>query len=301
MATPDVGVLAEVGFSSYSKAVGGKTHDGKNIPSWSDILENSPVIAAGWNAAVEAILWARLEMTVDTGECSLCRKRVPVEDLTEAFESTVCYRCAVPEYAGLLKVWKEKVAGVTSKADRAQAELTSVRTDLARANSALSEALSADDRWTEWAMLYVSMRMPGPVATDKMLRDGLDGLLKEGAESCRQAQTLIAERDEALERAEKTSLWSSQLYERVKIAEAEVGAAVRQEPDVLSPELRQEAIAQAGPFGTEPTVEVLVQHLLRRIKETDGLADLFTKRVKVLQKLRKVERKARKLGVVWNS
>jgi hypothetical protein len=42
----------QIAFEAYSKAMGGKTYDGKAIPWWSDLSEE---VQAGWEAAAKAV------------------------------------------------------------------------------------------------------------------------------------------------------------------------------------------------------------------------------------------------------
>lgn len=44
--------LGQIAFEAYSKAMGGKTYDGKNIPHWNDL---SAQVQKGWTAAARAV------------------------------------------------------------------------------------------------------------------------------------------------------------------------------------------------------------------------------------------------------
>lgn len=54
-AEPSREQLAEVAFAAYGAAVGGKTYDGKPIPPLATIRENTPRVAAAWEAAAGAV------------------------------------------------------------------------------------------------------------------------------------------------------------------------------------------------------------------------------------------------------
>lgn len=54
-AAPTREELAEVAFAAYGESVGGKTYDGKPIPPLATIRENTPRVAAAWEAAAEAV------------------------------------------------------------------------------------------------------------------------------------------------------------------------------------------------------------------------------------------------------
>lgn len=54
-AEPSREQLAEVAFAAYGAAVGGKTYDGKPIPPFATIRENTPRVAAAWEEAAGAV------------------------------------------------------------------------------------------------------------------------------------------------------------------------------------------------------------------------------------------------------
>lgn len=55
---------AKLAFDAYSKAVGGKTFDGRPIPQWEDVGET---VRAGWIAAANAVVerWANEDLDRD--------------------------------------------------------------------------------------------------------------------------------------------------------------------------------------------------------------------------------------------
>lgn len=47
--------LGRVAFEAYSAEAGGKTFDGKDIPSWDDLHGDKPKVQAQWEAAARAV------------------------------------------------------------------------------------------------------------------------------------------------------------------------------------------------------------------------------------------------------
>ena len=52
----DIPNLARTAFEAYAASTGGKTHDGRPIPSFDEVCAKSPHVAAAWEAAVRAVL-----------------------------------------------------------------------------------------------------------------------------------------------------------------------------------------------------------------------------------------------------
>ena len=47
--------LAKIGFEAYNKAAGGKTHDGKDIPSFDQLVTDGKPQPGYWEEAAKAI------------------------------------------------------------------------------------------------------------------------------------------------------------------------------------------------------------------------------------------------------
>lgn len=51
----------QIGYEAYAKSTGGKTFDGRDMPTWKEIEEKSPKIAQAWEDAAKAILEGAVE------------------------------------------------------------------------------------------------------------------------------------------------------------------------------------------------------------------------------------------------
>ena len=49
---------AETAYEAYAASAGGLTWDRKPMPSWQQIVEKTPHVAAAWEAAADAVLKA---------------------------------------------------------------------------------------------------------------------------------------------------------------------------------------------------------------------------------------------------
>lgn len=49
---PDLG---QVGYEAYAKSTGGKTFDGRAMPTWEQVCAEKPHVAKAWRDAAEAI------------------------------------------------------------------------------------------------------------------------------------------------------------------------------------------------------------------------------------------------------
>lgn len=47
-----------IGYEAYAASTGGKTFDGRDMPTWEQILERTPHVAKAWDAAGMAIAHA---------------------------------------------------------------------------------------------------------------------------------------------------------------------------------------------------------------------------------------------------
>lgn len=47
--------LARVGYEAYKTSTGGKTFDGRDMPTFDAIIERTPHVARAWEAAADAI------------------------------------------------------------------------------------------------------------------------------------------------------------------------------------------------------------------------------------------------------
>lgn len=47
--------LGQIGYEAYAASTGGKTFDGRPMPTWAQIAERSPHVAKAWNDAACAI------------------------------------------------------------------------------------------------------------------------------------------------------------------------------------------------------------------------------------------------------
>lgn len=53
--------LGQVAYEAYSAAVGGKSVDGKALPSWGEQVESKHDVAAAWCAAAQAVITATIQ------------------------------------------------------------------------------------------------------------------------------------------------------------------------------------------------------------------------------------------------
>ena len=53
--------LGQVAYEAYSASVGGKSIDGKALPSWDAQVEKNHDIAAAWCAAAQAVITATIQ------------------------------------------------------------------------------------------------------------------------------------------------------------------------------------------------------------------------------------------------
>lgn len=54
---------AQIGYEAYKTSTGGKTFDGRDMPTWAEIEEKSPHVAKAWGAASAAIIDSFLGLT----------------------------------------------------------------------------------------------------------------------------------------------------------------------------------------------------------------------------------------------
>lgn len=50
-----------IGYEAYAESTGGKTWDGRDMPTWEQLAGNTPKIATAWEAAAAAIANALAE------------------------------------------------------------------------------------------------------------------------------------------------------------------------------------------------------------------------------------------------
>jgi hypothetical protein len=53
---PSIAALAGIAYDAYKASTGGKTFDGREMPTFSTIREKTPHVAAAWEAAVATVL-----------------------------------------------------------------------------------------------------------------------------------------------------------------------------------------------------------------------------------------------------
>lgn len=58
MTTTDTKPFAQLAYEAYAASTGGKTWDGKPMPTWAEIVERTPHVAKAWTAAAEAAVKA---------------------------------------------------------------------------------------------------------------------------------------------------------------------------------------------------------------------------------------------------
>ncbi len=46
----------QIGYEAYAKSTGGKTFDGRDMPTWAQVNERSPHVAKAWEDATMAVL-----------------------------------------------------------------------------------------------------------------------------------------------------------------------------------------------------------------------------------------------------
>jgi len=56
MTTRNVERLARLAFEAYNDHAGGKTWDGKPIPTWDELTERNSPVPGHWKAAIERVL-----------------------------------------------------------------------------------------------------------------------------------------------------------------------------------------------------------------------------------------------------
>jgi hypothetical protein len=49
----------QIGYEAYAQSTGGKTWDGKPMPTWEQVLASGTKVAGAWEAAAQAILSER--------------------------------------------------------------------------------------------------------------------------------------------------------------------------------------------------------------------------------------------------
>lgn len=54
-------ILAKIAFDAYNKSTGGKTWDGRDIPTWEEIKAEKPSVTNAWIAAAKAVADAIIE------------------------------------------------------------------------------------------------------------------------------------------------------------------------------------------------------------------------------------------------
>ena len=59
--TEDKTTYGKVAYDAYLKAVGGKSYDGKPLPAYKDIKQQS--VVSGWEAGARAVVLAHIENT----------------------------------------------------------------------------------------------------------------------------------------------------------------------------------------------------------------------------------------------
>lgn len=79
------------GYEAYAKSTGGKTYDGRDMPTWEQVQERTPHVAKAWEDAAKAIeaerdlRWVETDVIIDTR---------PIRD-GKLEVRCVCARCGV--------------------------------------------------------------------------------------------------------------------------------------------------------------------------------------------------------------
>ena len=50
--------LGAVAYAAYAQSTGGRTFDGRDMPTWEQIAERTPHVARAWEAAAAAVVQA---------------------------------------------------------------------------------------------------------------------------------------------------------------------------------------------------------------------------------------------------
>lgn len=68
--------LGQIGYEAYAQSTGGKTYDGRDMPTWEQVAEESPKVAKAWEDAGNTVRFRVVDYLVSETEAFATNMRV---------------------------------------------------------------------------------------------------------------------------------------------------------------------------------------------------------------------------------